>query len=343
MRRALLGILLAGCVDGGETSTSQRPIVNGEIDHGDPAVVLLDLGGAICTGTVISPHVVLTAGHCITSQIDVWFDDGSSISSIEELEHSQIDMGLVALASPAPVTPIPHNRTELDGHFTETVRIVGFGVTSENGSDSGTKRMGTATLHSVNEPDEMWTTNDPQGTCYGDSGGPNFMNFGQGEVVAGVTTTGTSICGEGLDIATRPDRQLPWIDAFVEEHDADACGADGTCMPGCIPADPDCACADDGACTASCPDPDDDPDCEGCGAGDGCRADCPDPDPDCEAEPGPDAGDDDGEPSDDEPAADPDDDDVVTGGCSSTGGASLLLGLVLVIGVANLRHRRAVR
>src|SRR5882724_13669516 len=48
---------------GPEASELQSPIVGGVVDTGDPAVI--EFAGG-CTGEVISPHVVLTAGHCCT-------------------------------------------------------------------------------------------------------------------------------------------------------------------------------------------------------------------------------------------------------------------------------------
>src|SRR5690242_3824524 len=46
-----------------------EPIIGGQIDTGDPAVALIvfadDSGAFTCTGTLISPTAILTAGHCV--------------------------------------------------------------------------------------------------------------------------------------------------------------------------------------------------------------------------------------------------------------------------------------
>src|SRR5262245_30359908 len=63
---ALLG---AGCVVQDPAPESERgaaPLIGGDLDDGDEwAVALLQQDFVFCTGTLVSPSVVVTAAHCV--------------------------------------------------------------------------------------------------------------------------------------------------------------------------------------------------------------------------------------------------------------------------------------
>jgi hypothetical protein len=290
-------LALAGCGpddDGGAEGigTTEAEIVNGEADAGDPAVVALTAQGQVfCTATLITPSVVLTAAHCLppnlpipTHQIAVRFGDGTTAGELIEAHDSWAhpswndsalydDIGLLQMKAVASVAPVPRNTLAL---ATGTpVRIVGFGVTSEEGTDSGVKRMGSATVE-ASDGYVIELAPTPSSTCYGDSGGPTFA----GEAIAGVHSRGS--CGFS-SIEMSVDAYAFEIDDFLATHPDPACGADGLCAGDCAAApDPDCPCASDGHCTAACPDGDLDEDCAvACGPNGSCNEACSIPDPDC--------------------------------------------------------------
>ena len=74
-RASLLAITVAlGCGD--RIGSASAPILSGTFDTTDTSVVALLITSAegpqddaLCSGTVVSPHVVLTAAHCLDEAI----------------------------------------------------------------------------------------------------------------------------------------------------------------------------------------------------------------------------------------------------------------------------------
>ena len=57
----------------------------GHVDAQHGAVVMVWIaGGGVCTGTLVAPNVVLTAGHCVSSPVEaVYFGTGAPLTSTE--------------------------------------------------------------------------------------------------------------------------------------------------------------------------------------------------------------------------------------------------------------------
>jgi V8-like Glu-specific endopeptidase len=297
-----LSCLTAGCSDAPPaplpTVDARTQIVNGSTDSGDPAVVgITGFGQLFCSGTLIAPTVVMTAAHCLPPNIpgnyndieiffgtDYYDGDGTLIPVVEGWTNPgwseqvlEDDIGLVRIQSAGPATPIGLNQTLSGADDGAEMRIIGYGVTSDGGSNSGLKRQTSGNISRI-DPATFEMSFTPGGTCSGDSGGTTLIDRGGTEVVAGIHSRSDCF---SVSIDTRVDRYLDDIAAFAGEINA-SCGSDGQCAFGCADVDPDCPCASDGFCTAACSDPASDPDCAGaCAADDICNDSCSPPDPDC--------------------------------------------------------------
>jgi V8-like Glu-specific endopeptidase len=213
-------LLLAACV-GDPVAGAHAPIVGGVEEPGMPAVVAIinQTTGGLCTGTLISPWVVLTAKHCVQGpgtdalypatdfvvgigpRIDA-FDDTFEVTAVATTPGSwdltpvggvsgallHLDVATMTLASPATVDPIPFRRDEVTGVIGSELTAVGYG--GRPGGGVGEKWRTTLTATSQTGYVIVGTT----AVCGGDSGGPILDATG---VVIAVSSLAASECGTG--------------------------------------------------------------------------------------------------------------------------------------------------
>jgi secreted trypsin-like serine protease len=244
-------------------------ITDGELDgDGHPYVGLMvaqdEAGTPLwrCSGTLISPTIFLTAGHCTeapAAHAEIWFaadvqaglpDNGypnKGEAGGKTYTHPQYnpdafylyDLGLVVLDKPLvlPKYGALPALNQLDSLKTQrgqkdvTFTAVGYGLQKSFPDAAAWKESALKVrmvahprLLQINVPvsvgdHSLLLSNNANtgGTCFGDSGGPNFV--GDSNVVGGVTSFGKNgTCG-GTGGVYRVDRadDLTWVQSFLSK------------------------------------------------------------------------------------------------------------------------------
>ena len=200
-----------------------------------------------CTGTLIAPRVFLTAEHCDlgVSRVEVTFastfdratsttywgtwhgdpDYGKSQSDPHDIAVVVLDKTVRGITPASLPTAGSLSSLSGDQQFTS----VGYGAQAVTNGPGGKtfdytdiRYVAVGTLNSA-PGNDSWlrisqnASTGNGGTCYGDSGGPNFLGAGAGEtrIVAATTITGDTPCR-----STNVDYRLdsPSARAFLQDY-----------------------------------------------------------------------------------------------------------------------------
>lgn len=256
------GICLADSEPSLLQATATR-IRGGEPTFEFPAVGALSVQGSLCTVTLIGCETVLTAAHCVCpdgaddtyarcaarsydpEDMSFFFQHagfftGRSVVINRQFEFTEGgDLAIVKLSEPVTgIQPqeIDTSRSPNDG---TTATVVGFGTTGEFAiipPGVGVKRIASVVTSdcgtNVRAKNHVCNSVAPgaPSVCMGDSGGPLFVDFGDGPVVAGVASgasgLGALFCTTPfLSFSTDVYRYRSFIrDELGDDADTGPCG-----------------------------------------------------------------------------------------------------------------------
>jgi len=224
----VFGASSAVAITNGKPDGARHPEVGALVGYFAPAGQSI----AYCSGTLISPTVLLTAAHCgflATPAVSVTFDEKYTAASriYTGTFHANPDFrpgtnaqsgnnpDIAVVVFPSAIEGISPARLPVAGlldqmkgagTLTQATQFtpVGYGdsafVNGPGGQTTTHLQARNYTVGSFNSLTSAYLhlsqNSGSGGTCNGDSGGPNFLGAGAGEtqIIAGLTVTGDTYC-----------------------------------------------------------------------------------------------------------------------------------------------------
>jgi V8-like Glu-specific endopeptidase len=235
---AMLGAAApAAAITNGVPDGQEHPNVGGLVN----ATQYSDGTWLYCSGTLIAPKVFLTAAHCgedgeaVRVTFDTAYVDGDKVDAgtfeadplYNQSQSDPHDIAVVVLNKEVKgITPakLPTAGSLSNLPKTQQFTSVGYGAYEVTNGPGGhqylyndIRMVATGTLNSINSAwlrISMNPSTGNGGTCYGDSGGPNFL--GTTDIIAATTITGDAVCrSTNVDYRLDTDSARTFLSQYV--------------------------------------------------------------------------------------------------------------------------------